>query len=216
VREHFGQDSPIEVPEESLDALKHGNAVFTRSFTLPPGRYSLELVVLDQLTQHASVRKSVLVVLAPRPGLVLSSLAVVKRTEPVAEGALESRDPLRNGASRIVPFVGEPSFSPGETVSLFLVAYPGAGDAARPSLTLEFSLDGAVVGRSTAELPAPDAAGHIPYVASVPTQSLAPGRYEVAATVSQGENAARERAFFTIADPERTPSQRVREGPREP
>ena len=87
-------------------------------------------------------------------------------------------------------------------MSLFLVAYPGAGDTAgvaKPSLTLEFSRDGAVVGRSTAELPAPDAAGHIPYVASVPTQSLAPGRYEVAAIVSQGDTAARERAFFTIA-----------------
>jgi VWFA-related protein len=201
VSEHFGQDSPVEVPEKSLEALKRGNAVFSRSFTLPPGRHSLELVVLDQVARRASVRKSVLVVPSPRPGLALSSLAVVKRTEPVAEGALESRDPLRNGGSRIVPFVGEASFSSGETVSLFLVAYPGAGDAARPSLTLEFSLDGAVVGRSTAELPAPDAAGHIPYVASVPTQSLAPGRYEVAATVRHGDTTAREQAFFTIEAP---------------
>ena len=105
---------------------------FTRSFTLPPGRYSLELVVLDQVAQRASVRRSVLVVPAQRPGLVLSSLAVVKRTEPVAEGALESRDPLRNGANRIVPFVGEPTFPAGEPVSLFLVAYPGAGDRRAP------------------------------------------------------------------------------------
>ena len=47
----------------------------------------------------------------PRPGLALSSVAVVKRTEPVAEGALESSDPLRNGSNRIVPFVGEPTFA---------------------------------------------------------------------------------------------------------
>ena len=202
VREHFGQDSPLEVPEKSLEALKQGNAVFTRTFTLPPGRYSLELVVLDQGTQRASVRKSVLVVPSLRRGLVLSSLAVVKRAEPVNEGALESRDPLRNGASRIVPFVGEPTFSAGETVSLFVVAYPGASDESgteKPSLTLEFLRDGAVVGRSTAELPAPDAAGNIRFVAGVPTKSFEPGRYEVAATVSQGTAAARERTFFTVA-----------------
>ena len=48
VREHFSQDSPVEVPEKSLEALRRGNAVFTRSFTLPPGRYALELAVLDQ------------------------------------------------------------------------------------------------------------------------------------------------------------------------
>ena len=35
-------------------------------------------------------------------------------------------------------------------------------------------------------------------MASVPTDHLAPGRYEVAATVRQGEALARERAFFTI------------------
>ena len=68
VSEHFGQDSPVEVPEKSLGALKQGNAVFTRSFTLPPGRYSVELVVLDQVAQRASVRKSVLVVPPPRAG----------------------------------------------------------------------------------------------------------------------------------------------------
>jgi VWFA-related protein len=199
VREHFSQDSPVEVPEKNLEALRQGNAVFSRSFTVPPGRYSVELVVLDQGVKRASVRKTVLVVAPPRPGLALSSLAVVKRMEPVPEGALESSDPLRNGANRIVPFVGEPTFQAGETVSLFLVAYASPARAA--GLTLEFSRDGAVVGRSSVELPPPDSLGRIPYVASVPTQSLAPGRYEVSAVVRAGDAAVRERAFFTIAGP---------------
>jgi hypothetical protein len=216
VREHFSQDSPVEVEAKDLEALRRGNAVFSRSFTVPPGRYSVELAVLDQATRRASVRRSVLVVVPRQPGLALSSVAVVKRSEPVAEGALESSDPLRNGSSRIVPFVSEPAFQPGETVSLFLVVYlPEAGMA---RLTLEFSRDGAVVGRSSAELPPPDALGRIPYVASIPTQSLAPGRYEVSAVVTAGDASARERTFFTIAPevrpaPERTPARRVREGP---
>lgn len=199
VREHFSQDSPIEVPEKNLEALKRGNAVFTRSFALPPGRYALELAVLDQSGRRTAVRRSALVVPAPAGDLVLSTLAIVKRTEPVAEGALESRDPLRDGSSRIVPFVTEPTFTPADTVSLFLVAYPAASSpAAKASLSLEFSRDGEVVARSTAELPSPDAAGRIPYVASVPLRTLAPGRYEVAAVVRLGGSAARERAFFAV------------------
>jgi hypothetical protein len=172
-------------------------------------------VVLDQATKRASVRRSVLVVAPPRPGLALSSVAVVKRTEPVPEGALESSDPLRNGSNRIVPYVGEPTFQPGETVSLFLVAYPTGTRTA--GLTLEFSRDGAVVGRSSVDLPAPDSMGRIPYVASIPTQSLAPGRYEVTAVVKAGEAAVQERTFFVIAPegrpaPQGTPARRVPEG----
>ncbi len=95
------------------------------------------------------------------------------------------------------------SFTAGETVSLFLVAYAGGAAAGgpKPGLVLEFARDGVVVGRSSVELPEPDALGRVPYVASVPTASLAPGRYEVAATVRRGDAAARERAFFTVAAP---------------
>ena len=158
VREHFSQDSPVEVPEKSLEALRRGNAVFTRSFTVPSGRYGVELAVLDRAAKRTSVRKSVLVVAPPHPGLTLSSLAVVKRIENVPEGALDSSDPLRNGSSRIV-------------------------------------------ARAEPGLPPPDTEGRIPYVVSVPTESLAPGRYEVSAVVRLGETASRERTFFTIAEP---------------
>ena len=144
-----------------------------------------------------------LLVAPPAPALALSSLAVVKRTEPVSEGALESRDPLRNGTSRIVPFVGEPTFAAGETVSLFLVAYPGAGGAAeRPGLTLEFSRDGArrrPLDRRAARAGRRRAAS--------PTWRACPRRASRRAATrwpprcSQGDAAARERAFFTVAPP---------------
>ena len=203
VREHFSQDSPVEVPEKNLEALKRGNAVFTRSFTVPPGRYGLELVVLDQTAKQASVRRSVLVVAPPPAALALSSVAVVKRTEPVTEGALESTDPLRNGRHRIVPFVGEPTFPAGETVSLFLVAYPAAGPGAT-GLTLEFSRDGAVVGRSTAELPAARRTRPHPLRGERPDAEPRPGALRGGRGRAAGRAAARERAFFTVARRRRT------------
>ncbi|MGE5126370.1 MAG: VWA domain-containing protein, partial [Betaproteobacteria bacterium] len=89
VQERFSQDSPLETSEKNFEALRRGNAVFTRSFRLFPGRYAVEMAVLDETTKKASVRRSVLIVDPPRP-LGLSSLAVVKRVEPVAEGALDS------------------------------------------------------------------------------------------------------------------------------
>lgn len=198
VVERWSQDSPVAAPAEKAAALKLGNAVFTRSFRVPPGRYSLELAVRDQLAGKTSARRSLLLV-APAPAaLGLSSLALVRRTEAVPAGALDSKDPLRLGDQRIVPFVAEPVFRPGDTISLYLVAFAAAGGGA-PELTLEFSREGEVVGRTTAALPAPDAFGRIPYVAGVP-QSLAPGRYELTAVVEQGGASARERTFFVVAN----------------
>ena len=59
--------------------------------------------------------------------------------------------------------------------------------------------EGRAFARSAAQkLPAADPTGRIPYVATVATQSLTPGRYEVSAVVRLGEAVSRERAFFTI------------------
>jgi VWFA-related protein len=198
VVERFSQDSPVEAPVEKAEALRLGNALFTRSFRVPPGRYSVEVAVRDQMGGKTSTRRSVLLVAAAPAALSLSSLALVRRTEPVPAGALDSPDPLRLGEKRIVPWVGEPVFRPGDTISLYFVAFVFAGGPS-PVLTLEFSREGEVVGRSTAALPAPDGEGRIPYIAGIP-QNLAPGRYELTAVVEQGGAAARERAFFVVAN----------------
>jgi hypothetical protein len=199
VVERFSQDSPVEAPSDRAEALRLGNALFTRSFALPPGRYSLELALRDEAAKKDSVRRSVLVVSPVAQGLGLSSLTLVKRMEPVPAGALDSPDPLRLGAERIVPWVGEPVFRAGDTISLYLVAF-ARGDGPEAGLSLEFAREGEVVGRSAAPLPTPDRDGRIPYVAGIPSQNLAPGRYELTAVVRQGEATARERAFFVVAN----------------
>jgi hypothetical protein len=194
----FSQDSPVRVAHDRVPALRQGNALFIRSFTLSPGRYTLETAALDEQADRKSVRRAVLVVPAPQAGLAVSSLAVVKRTEPVPAGALASDDPFRLGSTRIIPHVGEPDLAAGDPLSLFLVAYPWVSDTPT-QLALEFVHDGAVVARSEVTLPAADAHGRIPYVATVPDTHFAAGRYEVRAEVRQGAQTAEESAFFRVA-----------------
>jgi hypothetical protein len=197
----FSQDLPVSIPHDRLTALRQGNALFIRSFTLAPGRYTLETAALDEQADRKSVRKAVVVVPAPQaePKLAMSSLSLVKRTEPVAAGALESDDPFRFGTTRIIPHVGEPDVASGDAVSLFLVAYPPR-TGSRTDLALEFVHDGAVVARSEAVLPDPDAQGRIPYVATVPGTRFTAGRYEVRAEVRQDGQTAQESAFFRVAE----------------
>jgi VWFA-related protein len=201
VVQKFSQDSPVEVPSEKKEALTRGNAIFTRSFSLGPGRYTLETVALDEHTKKTSVRKAVLVVPKAPPPLGLSSLTIIKRTEPVNPGALETGDALLIGATRIVPLLGEPTLAADEGLPLFLVAYPAAGTTDKPELTLALLREGTLVARSSPELPAPDDKGRIAYIATIPSTGLSAGRYEVRAILRQGTLLTEETTFFNIGAP---------------
>ena len=196
----FSQDAPVWLPRKRHDDLKHGNAVFMRSFTLPEGRYRLETAAMDRQTGRTTVEYDRLSVPAGALQVALSSLAVVKRTERVAKGALASEDPFRAGDVRIVPWVTEAELDPARDLGLFFVAYVTPGSEP-PQVTLEFQHDGHVVGRAEPSLPAPDAQGRVPYVVSMPAARFAPGRYEVRAELRSGLQRAWERCSFHVAAP---------------
>jgi len=201
VAEKFSQDYPLSVPRDRLPALREGNAVFLRSFTLPPGQYSLETAAMDQGSRKKSVDRCRVEVPEGPPALGLSSLAVIKRVEPVAAGALESEDPFRLGGTRIVPYVGEAEITAGAPLNLFLVAYPEPRLEAKPELVIEFLRDGRLVARSTPELPAPDGQGRIPFVASIRPTGLGPGLYQVRALLRQGSLTADESTALRVDAP---------------
>lgn len=123
----------------------------------------------------------------------------MKKTEGVAAGALDADDPFRFGQIRIVPHVGEPTVTRGESVSLFLTAFTGREAQPPPELLLEFLEDGAVVGRSRPVLPPPDERGRIPYIATIPSDGFMPGRVELRATLRRGPHSEDASTFFNVA-----------------
>jgi VWFA-related protein len=195
----FGQDSPLEGPIDRLESLKRGNVVFVRNFWLPPGRYTLETVVRDWETGKLSARRAVTIVPAPKQGVSMSSVTVIKRIDPVDPNVKDPDNPMRFAKGKIVPYLGEGiQFNPEAQLSFFFVVYPMAGALEKPHLTLEFLRDGEVIARATPELPQPDEQGQIPYITSVPIQTFKAGRYEVRVVVKQGEQSTEEHTFFNI------------------
>ncbi len=81
---------------------------------------------------------------------------------------------------------------------MYFVVYPSPVQAAKPELSLEFFREGQLIARAAPGLPSPDDEGRIAYVASFPTDSFAPGQYEVRAVIRQGSTAAEENALFTV------------------
>jgi VWFA-related protein len=202
VAEKFSQDVPLFVPRRRVASLRRGNAVFLRSFTLPAGRFRLEAAAMDQQTKQRAVETAALEVPAEPAAVALSSLALIRRTEPVPAGALDSEDPFRVEGTRIVPWVSEPALTAADTLSLFFVAYVDPAAKERASLLLEFVRDGDVVSRVAPVLPAPDEKGRIPYIARLPAAALRPGAYELRAVLVVGERQAEESCRFAVGDAE--------------
>jgi VWFA-related protein len=197
--ERLSDSFPLEGPMSRLPALKRGRLVFKRQLWLAPGRYTVVAVARDQHTERSSVQN--IDVEVPAGGAadapLVSSLAVIRRVEPASTQPDVVDDPFRTAQLRIVPSLNVPiSLAANPQVSAYIVAYPRAGRP--PSLTFEFATGGKTIGRSVAELPAPDDDGTIKYVASFPTSIFQPGEYTLRAVATLDGRVDVSHVTFTI------------------
>lgn len=197
--EKFSQDYPLTGPLEKREAMKNGTVVFLRQFQAAPGRYSLETVALDQNTGKSAARQAELVVAEPPPGVSISSLSVIRRTDPLTAEDEKNENPLRYEKVKIVPNLGEPlQQRPDAMLALHGVIYPAPASSEKPALTVLILQNGQVVVRGVPALSGTDSAGRIPFVLTLPLQTFKAGDYEVRALVQQGQSIAKEHAFFTV------------------
>lgn len=195
----FSKDQTLEGQADKLDSLLSRSYVYENDLWLPPGRYTLETVVHDRNANKLSPRRAVLLVPATKAALRMSSIAVVKRVNPVDASNKESASPLQLSEGRIIPNLGDTIFpTTGAQLSFYFVVYPGAGVSEKPHLTLEFLQDGEVIARATPELGNADAKGRIPYITALPMEQFKGGMYEVRAVIRQGQSAVEEHAFFNV------------------
>lgn len=187
----MGQDIPTEIPEDKVDQAKGAFILYSKPFGLPPGRYTLETAVLDRESNRASARKTVLLIGEGRENLV-SSIMLVRGIEALKSQRNPS-DPLQFDGGKLTPELSD-TLKTGGNTGLFFVIYPKSKDD-KPQVTLEFEKDGKLIARTTPEMPAVDALGTIPYIA---TAKLEPGSYDVRAVVRAGGVATERRLSFTI------------------
>jgi VWFA-related protein len=177
------RDLANDIPADKFDAFTRGNLIFAEPMLLAPGRYTVEMAVVDRENGAASVRREALFASAAQ-GVGLSGLVVARRVEPL-DGSRDPTDPLQFAGGKVTPSLD--GVYPAESeIPLFLVVYPVPG-AGAPRLTIEVQQNGKMVSSASPELPAPDETGAIPFMSTI---QPAPGQYEIKATVHQGDTAA--------------------------
>ena len=192
-------DWPIEGPLAEKDRVRRASTVFRRAMTLPAGRYTLETAVQDRETGALSVERSGFAIAeAPPGGLALGSLSIVRRAEAAA--GPDAADPLRVAGVVIHPELGPPQLTRSmPEIPLFLPVYPSLA-ATSPEIHIELLRDGQPVAQARPPLPAPEPDGRIAGIFGLPAKPLAPGRYEIVATVRQGDVSAEERTAFEVRE----------------
>lgn len=193
----FTQDYPLQGPLDKFDMVRDGSVVFMREAVLPPGTYTVESAVADQLSHTASARRALLRVYPADGGLTMSSVSIIRRVDPASEKAVP--DPFLCDEGRIVPnLAGTMVKRADRSVGIFFSIYPKSEAGETPRITLDILKDGKTVARGRPEVPPASSEGWIRFVGSVPLTELDSGRYELRAVVQQGTHAVKEHAFFAI------------------
>lgn len=193
VVDKVSRDLPMQFPAEQTARLKRGNMSFVQPFALPYGRYTLETAVVDRESGRAGVKRSVLV-LEPRSGVALSAISLVRRIEK--PNRPDPFDPFESGAGKVTPTLEDTGVAGAET-SLYFVVYPISGPT-KPTLTMDFFVDGKLIASSSPPLPPANENGAIPVVTSA---KFNPAQYEVRVTVTQGASSAASESAFTVTAP---------------
>jgi len=196
VVQKLSNDLPRSGPLSMMS--KAGFFVYKDQVQVPPGKYTLETAVMDHEANKIGVKKSEFVVDAPKSGVGLSSLCLVRNYQPGVKD-LDPNDPMQFQGGRITPTMsGQVYAAPGAQLSTFFIVYPDPAIKSAPTAKIEFLVDGNSVANLDLPLPAADAQGRIPYVMSAPAENLPPATYEIHITVKQGNSTDEERMKVAV------------------
>jgi len=192
----FSQRFPLVGPLDQLPRTRAMTIPFVRRAKLAPGEYTLEVAVQDGHGGGITARRTPFKVRAPQ-GLALSSLTL-GGVVPAGTGS-DPDDPLRIGAQRLVPNLGQPIKAGHASMTLHSVVYVTPGSKEPANITITLLLGDQPANTATAVLPAPDAAGRISYASALKMDVLPPGSYRFKVAVTQGASRAEENLSFAIA-----------------
>jgi VWFA-related protein len=176
------------------------SVLFYREAQLPPGKYQVEVIAYDAASREVSVNNTPLEIAGtdetkPR----LSSVAVLKTAERLTPEEQKRNQPFQFGELLLYPNLGEKiDRQRTKELAYFFTAWPAKGAAKPMNLTLEILQNNRPIGKSSGQLPAPDANGQIKYASSFSLEKFPAGVFELRVTVSDGQNNVSRSTTFNV------------------
>ena len=199
VIEHFGEDISKRGALESIDTDSSAAITLQRHFMAIPGQYVMEVAVRDQFDGKDGAARVDFEIPAVQPSPSLSEIVLVRKVDTFHEED-DPLEPLRFEKGKLTPNLSGQLPENAKSVSLFFILHPDPKAADPATLEMEVSHNGNPGHRTPLALPIHKglAGDAIPYMANFRASSLAPGVYDVKATMTQGGKTSERDLTFTV------------------
>jgi VWFA-related protein len=208
VIEQFGQEFNRRGALDTLDAARNEALSFQRSFSAPPGTYTVKVAIADAIADKASVARSEFQLAAAKPEPFLSDLVLVRRFESNGNNGSSAAaratddslgDPLESANGEVVPNLDGAVRAGTKEVSLFFLIHPGPPALGKAAMEIRVSRGGHVIGHAPLAFREAADNGPITYFSTLGTRSMSPGEYQVAVRLTQGAQSFERTATIRIA-----------------
>ncbi len=195
--ERFSEDITRRWPAGSSAGTAPAFISFERSFAAPPGTYILESAILDNNSGKAAVSRQRFEISASPSLPELSDLMVVRGIEPPDEESSDS-DLLWHGARQVLPNLYGELPAGAHNVSVFFLAHTDRKSQAPATVKLDILRNGEPLKGEplTSTIKADDEISPVMMAFSI--RSAANGKYEVRATLTQGEKSTEKSENFVL------------------
>ncbi|MGD0628908.1 MAG: VWA domain-containing protein [Terracidiphilus sp.] len=197
VVEHASQDITRRGAKETLAHDPLATVSLNRHFTTVPGKYTLEVAVLDQNSGKAGARRSQFEI-PEQPGKIsLSDMVLVRGMTGSNEDHDDPQEPLRYQHQKVSPNVTGELPSDAHDASMFFILHPDPASSEPMTLEMEMIRNGKS-GTRKPLLHVDGVQAPMAYLASIKSRGLLPGDYEVKAYLTQGSQTAEQSNSFHV------------------
>jgi hypothetical protein len=174
--------------------------VWTASIPLSPGRYKVEALVRELITERASVRTLAFATPAVGGGLRISSVTLLQPRVSFFFRDTSEGDPFIYRGIPLMPTLRLLLPSGADAgVRFFVAIYPDSSSPEAVSLRLELHRQGNLVGEVPIALPPPEQSGEIHYVGFMPSRTFRTATYLLRVVARQGQAVATEETTFIMS-----------------
>ena len=205
VIDHFAEDVAHRAAVETRSRDKAATINVARHFPVTPGKYTLEVAVLDRISGKAGVRRVEFEITPVPEGPSLSDVVLVRRVDGV-QANQDPDEPLTFEKGKVSPNVAGDVPIGAKSVSLFFIVHPDAKSTDAVKVEMEVSRNGRAGRRTPLPIHFDDPQAAVPYLASF-NSGLAPGDYNVKAVVTQGLKSSMREMAFTVEGEQNTSSE---------